>query len=583
METCCLIVVVAVIGLIIYSISSSVSEKNAEKEKKIKNYKNALANGKSNVNSQVQYAKNCALNFFDENTVKYDTEQQLNSYTKSSIASMQNCIQSANQFIAEMKRVNGELVKVNSQADQSQEIRKLEKQAVSEIKNMIKSFEKFQNKVRRIPYCKMIEENNYGMVNNGYWDMISSMERSKAKNYILNFERTLNNRDFDEIMKLDVEELIKCIWRLAVDSNFLASDFQKGEMAFRRIYRLNHPDVVLAGFYAKQKVGGDAVLRDPIREFLKVEENSKKLALVASGLMWMKAYQSETTVLQSMLTNGKDMTTKMQQRLHSLTNGGGKAPGGFLAKSTNDLIYFDVSALAWRDDEYNGVFENLAFEGKILTYSLAVRDENKEILLPLGLNVPGVASVLNKFQSAFAKEYGSGVRAKAVKCVAMSGSGEEKMRGILAVTDQCRQMGILMHIAKIGKKMNIKFYTLFMPESRNLSEQKQQSLSMYKKLSPTVTMWESSLKDTMLRAVEQLINTGTMTGAAGSRAGTTGSRAGAAGNRAGTTGSKAGASQGGTGTTQGKAGTAKGNTGASRSGTGQSGTGKSSNPKSPIF
>ena len=63
METCCLIVVVAVIGLIIYSISSSVSEKNAEREKKIKNYKNALANGKSNVNSQVQYAKNCALNF----------------------------------------------------------------------------------------------------------------------------------------------------------------------------------------------------------------------------------------------------------------------------------------------------------------------------------------------------------------------------------------------------------------------------------------------------------------------------------------------------------------------------------------
>ena len=583
METCCLIVVVAVIGLIIYSISSSVSEKNAEKEKKIKNYKNALANGKSNVNSQVQYAKNCALNFFDENTVKYDTEQQLNSYTKSSIASMQNCIQSANQFIAEMKRVNGELVKVNSQADQSQEIRKLEKQAVSEIKNMINSFEKFQNKVRRIPYCKMIEENNYGMVNNGYWDMISSMERSKAKNYILNFERTLNNRDFNEIMKLDVEELIKCIWRLAVDSNFLASDFQKGEMAFRRIYRLNHPDVVLAGFYAKQKVGGDAVLRDPIREFLKVEADSKKLALVASGLMWMKAYQSETTVLQSMLTNGKDMTTKMQQRLHSLTNGGGKAPGGFLAKSTNDLIYFDVSALAWRDDEYNGVLENLAFEGKILTYSLAVRDENKEILLPLGLNVPGVASVLNKFQSAFAQEYGSGVRAKAVKCVAMSGSGEEKMRGILAVTDQCRQMGILMHIAKIGKKMNIKFYTLFMPESRNLSEQKQQSLSMYKKLSPTVTMWESSLKDTMLRAVEQLINTGTMTGAAGSRAGTTGSRAGAAGNRAGTTGSKAGASQSGTGTTQGKAGTAKGNAGASRSGTGKNGTGKSSNPKSPIF
>ncbi|MEI3413416.1 MAG: hypothetical protein V8Q57_09690 [Blautia sp.] len=101
------------------------------RKKRLKNYKNALANGKSNVNSQVQYAKNCALNFFDENTVKYDTEQQLNSYTKSSIASMQNLYPVLpTSSIAEMKRVNGELVKVNSQADQSQEIRKLEKQAV---------------------------------------------------------------------------------------------------------------------------------------------------------------------------------------------------------------------------------------------------------------------------------------------------------------------------------------------------------------------------------------------------------------------------------------------------------------------
>ena len=165
----------------------------------------------------------------------------------------------------------------------------------------------------------------------------------------------------------------------------------------------------------------------------------------------------------------------------------------------------------------------------------------------------------------------------------MSGSGEEKMRGILAVSDQCRQMGILMHIAKIGKKVNIKFYTLFMPESRNLSEQKQQSLSMYKKLSPTVTMWESSLKDTMLRAVEQLINAGAMTGAAGSRAGAAGNRAGTTGSKVGAAGNRAGTSQSGTGTTQGKAGIAKGNTGASRGGAGQSGTGKSSNPKSPIF
>ena len=68
-------------------------------------------------------------------------------------------------------------------------------------------------------------------------------------------------------------------------------------------------------------------------------------------------------------------------------------------------------------------------------------------------------------------------------------------------------MGILVHIAKIGKKLNIKFYTLFMPDVNQLMEQKQQALSLYKKLSPSISMWESSLKDTILMVVQQLLNT----------------------------------------------------------------------------
>ena len=68
-------------------------------------------------------------------------------------------------------------------------------------------------------------------------------------------------------------------------------------------------------------------------------------------------------------------------------------------------------------------------------------------------------------------------------------------------------MGILVHIAQIGKKLNIKFYTLFMPDGNQLMEQKQQALSLYKKLSPSISMWESSLKDTTLMVVQQLLNT----------------------------------------------------------------------------
>ena len=67
-------------------------------------------------------------------------------------------------------------------------------------------------------------------------------------------------------------------------------------------------------------------------------------------------------------------------------------------------------------------------------------------------------------------------------------------------------MGILVHVARIGKKLNIKFYTLFMPSGTRIVDQKQQVLSLYKKLSPSVAMWESSMKDTVLMAIQQLLN-----------------------------------------------------------------------------
>ena len=88
----------------------------------------------------------------------------------------------------------------------------------------------------------------------------------------------------------------------------------------------------------------------------------------------------------------------------------------------------------------------------------------------------------------------------------MSGSGKENMEGFLVESGECRQMGILAHVSHIGRKLNIKFYTLFMPRGTDLTEQKQQVLSLYKKLSPTVTNWESSMKDTVLMAIQQLLN-----------------------------------------------------------------------------
>lgn len=80
------------------------------------------------------------------------------------------------------------------------------------------------------------------------------------------------------------------------------------------------------------------------------------------------------------------------------------------------------------------------------------------------------------------------------------------MDGILVTSSGCRQLGIAVNLVRIVKKASIKFYTIFLPVETELALQKQQALSLYKKLSPSATMWESSLKGTLLTAIQQLLN-----------------------------------------------------------------------------
>ena len=172
----------------------------------------------------------------------------------------------------------------------------------------------------------------------------------------------------------------------------------------------------------------------------------------------------------------------------------------------HDILYFDVSSVSWKDEQYKGFFENLAFEEKTITYSIAVRDEDKEIMVAQRIKLPNEQILLDKIKKAFGEEYGEEVTSSLVSCSALSGSAQETLSGILVQSNECLHLGILVHMASIGKKINIKFYTLFMPINNKLEEQKQQLFSLYKKMSPGVTMWENSLKTTILIALEQLLN-----------------------------------------------------------------------------
>lgn len=501
METFCSIIAVIVIGYIVIQIAMAASKASDEKNSRINSHKSNLDSQRNNLKSQENNFENTIINFFASQSGSY------HSTYDSAYTALTSIISGMESTIAEMKEINGSLVGESRREDQSSSISQAESRVIPTAKRIASGFNSFGKKVYTMPSSKMIDEKSYGKINKAYWDSVCTMQRGDAVNYISRCEYLLGSNQFDELFTIDIEKVMNCVWFFATEKTFSASDFQKAKSVFSRVYKYSHADLIIAGLYAKKKLGGEDVLRDPIRDLLKVQGDSHILTLVASGLMWMNAYQAENTVLQHMLTSGKEMTAKTQERLHSLTNGGGKAPSGFDVQSSASSLYFDVSALAWKDDEYIGLFENLAFQDKTLAYSLALRDENKDLFIPQGINVPNTGIILSKFKSVFAEEYGSGVVAQVANCIALSGNGEEKMDGILVSANECKQMGILIHIARIGKKLIIKFYTLFMPTGSDLAAQKQQALSMYKKLSPTVTMWESSLKDTMLMAVEQLLNT----------------------------------------------------------------------------
>lgn len=479
-----------VIGIVIFFIVGSIF--------------GAIADDKHEREARIQQVKN------EFNQQKVDFDGILSGFFTSIHGSYQGTYSSLKRFVSNMESTNKELMGLTKYYNFSG--------IISRCSKLADDFNSFGQQVKSLPETRMMDSANYGRIQKVYWDSIRSMNKSIADTIIADFEGTISSHDYPKILAIDIDTILRCVWFYATDKPYSAESFKKAVNLFNCFVENEHIDIIIAELYAMKQMGGEDVLRDRIRNILKAHTtiasplpgstymSAEELTLIASALMWINAYQAENMILQHMLSAGMQMPAKTQERLHSLTNGGGKAPSGFNVVSSENVIYFDVSALAWKDDEYTGLFENLAFQEKTLSYSLAVRDEDKELFIRNGINVPDTPAIFNKFSSVFLDEYGSTVTATMEKCIALSGSGEENIEGILVESNECKQMGILVHVARIGKKLNIKFYTLFMPSGTRLADQKQQVLSLYKKLSPSIAMWESSMKDTVLMAIQQLLN-----------------------------------------------------------------------------
>lgn len=491
MDTFCGLVCVIGIGIVIFYIVASISDANKksreEREAKERARQQRISNHKSNIESQKNSFNNTITGFFKGQPVGYNT-----SYSYDSVYS------SLLQIIDNVRNENTALKNDSASADES---------LVNHLVARADQFKQFGKAVQATTFKTMVIPNDYGKIDKTYWNEVRGMNAQDVDTTMSAYSRWLNGAETDKFKAINPESIHAYAWFYATEKPYSASKFKTAIDAFFYIYKGTFADLTVAEFYAIKQMGGDDVLRDRVREMLKnCKYTSEELTMIASGLMWMNAYQEESMVLQYMLSNGMQMTPKTQDRLHSLSNGGGKAPSGFEVTSNESKMYFDVSSLAWKDEEYTGLFENLAFQDKTLSYSLAVRDEDKELFITQGIKVPDMNLILRKIKDVFSEEYGDSANAELKHCIALSGSGEEAMDGILAESQECAQMGILVHVARIGKKLNIKFYTLFMPSGSNLMEQKQQALSLYKKLSPSVTMWESSMKDTILMGIQQLLN-----------------------------------------------------------------------------
>lgn len=474
MDAFCTIVIIGIVCYVGFKIWKAVDKSNQEHRRK------------------VDAAKS------DFNRIKNGFYGTISRFFNSTHDSYQDTYSSLKNSVSNMEAANRSLMSLSRNDDYSG--------TISSCSKLADEFSAFGQRVNRLPYTRMMDSANYGRIQKTYLDSVRSLNKSTADTIIANCERYMSSHSYSQIFAIDIETVLRCVWFYATDKPYSAESFKKAVNVFNRLVEKPHVDVTIAELYAMKQMGGENVLRDRIRNMLHFTHTAEELTLIASALMWINAYQAENMILQHMLSTGMQMSAKTQERLHSLTNGGGKAPSGFNVASNNSALYFDVSALAWKDDEYTGLFENLAFQEKTLSYSLAVRDEDKDLFITNSISVPGTAKILTKLSSVFAEEYGAVVTAELKKCIALSGSGEENMEGILVESNECKQMGILVHVAQIGKKLNIKFYTLFMPSGTRLADQKQQVLSLYKKLSPSVAMWESSMKDTVLMAIQQLLN-----------------------------------------------------------------------------
>ena len=360
--------------------------------------------------------------------------------------------------------------------------------------------------LEKIPHSYMMNGSTYGVPNQSYLNSARNVTERDVLTYVDATINALNEKSVKKILTIDFDQLTMCMWYYAMKRPYSAQDFTRVTAARTQYYpQCPYEEATIASLYVAKQMSADNVMRDSINKIVKGYSDGYEV--IASALMWLKDYDDERVILEAMLTKNIQMTTKLQERLKSLSKGSNAVHIRDIQRQPNQL-YFDVSSVSWKPEMYSGLFEDLAFQEKMLTYALAVRDENKELALNSAKQSPDEMSLLKKLKAYLMSEYGSAVEVKREVCVALSDNTQEQISGIVVTTSACNYFALLLCMVPIGKKLNIKFYSLFLPTAKTVSQQQQEAISLLNQINLTATTWENSLKQSVLTAIQQLLNEG---------------------------------------------------------------------------
>ena len=362
-----------------------------------------------------------------------------------------------------------------------------------------------------------IFSDNYGEVYNDLLDKANDFTKEKADVFTDFYINSFNKKEWLSFSDIPLDDILYVMWFYALNKPFDSDHFEKISKIYLHAYQKFIDESFIAKCYAMMQVATEDVISDQIRSHLhylavsnsttQVNNSSKYNSLhrLSSALMWMKAYKAEEQVLQFMLKNNVLMSAKEQERLYLLSTSTNINIDLKDHHLSSDLKNVRMDSLDWKSEDYTSFFNNLAFQNKKLTEMLVLRDEHKDLVVSPNFSLPSTDVISNKMQEAFNDEYGDVVQVSFERINSIADESEE-MEGFLAVSDEVSSLGVFTLLVRIGKKLNIKFYTLYLPEDVSVEQQSKKAISMYKKISPTVTMWEKSLKDTFLTAIEQVLN-----------------------------------------------------------------------------